>query len=161
VAYPPGFNYVSGPCRLQLFEVTSADTFAARNPVCVTGAGTISQYSDVATVIAGIAQSESSQSIAIAGKNYVSVLVPEENTVFATKVQTGVASSALTAMSAFNIEIATNHFRLDTDSTVTKIVQNVPRESGSADADSTDSTVFVRFLPGALKFSSPGTVRLV
>ena len=159
MAYPPGFNYVYGPYRTQLYEVTSADTFAKRNPVVVTGAGTISQFSAVATSIAGIALSDSSQSISVGGRNLVPVLIPEEGTIFASKIQTGVAASSLTAMQAYNIELNTEHFRLDPDSTVTKIVQLVPRQSGSANADSADSSVWCRFLPNFLgEWSSGGTV---
>lgn len=155
----PGFTYKRGPSRIMQFEVTSADTFVARNPVSLTGAGTISQFSAVATNIVGIAQSDSSQSISIGGKNCISVLVPEPETEFVTKVQTGVASSALTDYDAYNIELATEHFRLDTDSTVSKIVQLQPAwAAGSSDALSADSSVVVRFLPNFLKFSSGGTV---
>ena len=154
MAYPPGFSYVAGPYRIQDFTVTSADTFAKRNPVTLTTAGTISQFSAPALNIVGIALSDSSQSIG--GK--VPVLLIDEETIFASKLQTGVASSALTDCVAMNIELATEHFRPDPDSTLTLVVQLVPRGDGSADAASADSSVFCRFLPNILKFQSGGTV---
>ena len=159
MAYPVGFNYVSGPFTLRMFPVSSTLTFAKRNPVSIGGDGTISQFSAVATSIVGIAMSDSSQSESINGKNCVLVGIPEESTVFAVKVQAGVASSALTAFQRFNIEIATDHYRVDTDSTVTTLVQLVPRGDGSSDALSTDSTVNVQLLLGKIKpFGSFTTV---
>lgn len=154
MAVQPGFRYVAGPYRIQDFTVTSADTFADGNPVSLTGAGTISEFSAVATNIVGIALSDSSESIG--GK--VPVLMITEDTILSSSVQTGVATSVYTAMGAFNIEKATDHFRLDTDSTVTKIVQLLPRGDGSANALSADSSVFCRFLPNFLKFQSGSTV---
>ena len=154
MAVQPGFRYVAGPYRVQDFTVTSADTFADGNPVTLTGAGRISEFSAVATAIVGIALSDSSESIG--GK--VPVLLADENTIFSSKIQTGVASSVLTDGAAFNIEKATDHFRLDTDSTVTLIVQLVPRGDGSSDAASADSSVWCRFLPSFLKYQSGGTV---
>lgn len=150
MAYPPGFNYLSGSWVLRRFPVSSTLTFAKRNPVSVGGDGTISQFSAVATSIIGIAQSDSSESESVAGKNTVLVGIPGPDTVFVTKVQTGVASSALTAYQNYNIELATDHFRLDTDSTLTSVVRLVPRGDGTSDAKSEDSTVQVQLMEGLL-----------
>ena len=156
--YPPGFNYVSGPWELRLFPVSSTSTFAARNPLYVDAKGVVAQYTAGVGSIAGIAMSGSSKSDSVAGVNCVLVGIPGVDTVFATKVQTGVATSSLTAFQAYNIELNTEHFRLDVDSTVTKIVQIVPRGDGTSDALSADSTVNVRFVRGILEpFGSVGT----
>lgn len=159
MGYPPGFTYVSGEYHLQAMPVHSTFTFAKRNPLSVDGAGTVSQYSAGAGNICGISTSDSSQSYAIAGTNYVDVLVPEGDTIFANKGATGIATSAYTAYGAYNLALNTEHLRVDTTSTVSKIVEVVPRGDGTSDADSTDSSVFVRILPNWLKpFSSGGTV---
>ena len=159
MAYPPGFNYVSGEWTLRRFRVSSTLTFAKRNPVSIGGDGTISEFSAVATSIIGIAQSDSSESESVGGANTVLVGVPGDDTVFAIKVQTGVADSSLTAFQAYNIEKATDHFRLDTDSTVTKLVQLVPRGDGTSGARSEDSTVLVQIMQGKFEpFRSNTTV---
>lgn len=154
MAVQPGFRYVRGPFYVQDFTVTSADTFADGNPVSITGAGTVSEYSAVANFITGIALSDSSESIG--GK--VPVLIPTTDTIFTSKVATDIATSELTAFATKDIEKSTDHWRMNEDSTVTKVVQLMPRGNGSADADSADSSVFVRFLPNILDFQSGGTV---
>ena len=148
MAYPPGFNYVSGEFTIRRFPVTSTGTFLKRNPVSIGADGVVSEFSLPAVSIAGIAMSDSSESEAIAGVNTVLVGVFGDDTIFATKIQTNVATSALTAYNAFNLEKATNHWRPDTDSTVTKWVQLVPRGDGTVDARSDDSTVLVQFMQG-------------
>ena len=159
MAYPPGFNYVSGGFTLRRFPVSSTLTFVKRNPVSIGANGVVSQFSEPAVSIAGIAMSDSSESESVAGVNTVLVGIPCEDTVFAVKVQTGVATSALTAYNAFNLELATEHWRVDTDSTVTKWVQLVPRGDGTVDALSVDSTVNVQLMLGKSEpFRSTTTV---
>jgi len=158
VAFPPGFNYVCGPSRIQYFPILSTATFVKRNPLSDNGTGSVIQYAAGQDNIVGIAVSDSSQSLDVGGTNMVPVLVPQEDTVFAVSVQTGVASSSLTAYQAFDLEVATEHLRLDTDSTVTKIVQIVPRGDGKSDANSADSTLFVQIVRGMLQpFGSVST----
>lgn len=161
MAYPPGFNYVYGPSRMQYFPVSSTATFVARNPVSFGDSGVIEQYADGLDNVVGVANSDSSQSLDIAGTKVVPVLVPQEDTVFAAGVQTGVASSSLTVYNAFNLEVATEHLRVDVDSTDTKVVQLVPNQAGVCDANSADSTVFVSFVQSMLQpFGSISTVIL-
>lgn len=156
--YPAGFNYVSGPWEMRLFPVHSTSTFVKRNPLSVDGSGRVIQYAAGNTSVVGIAMSDSSQSESVAGVNCVLVGIPGVDTVFAVKVQTGVATSSLTAYQAYNLEINTEHLRVDVDSTVTKIVQIVPRGDGTSDARSADSTVNVRFVRGILEpFGSVST----
>lgn len=158
MAFPPGFNYIQGPWELRLFPVSSTSTFAPRNPVFADGSGRVAQFVAGAPSIVGIAMSGSSRSESVRGVNHVLVGIPGVDTVFAVSVQTGVASSSLTAYQAYNIELATEHFRVDVDSTVTKVVNLVPRGDGSSDALSTDSTVYVRFVRGILEpFGSVST----
>jgi hypothetical protein len=151
VAFPNGFNYIQGSWELRMFPVSSTGTFTSRNPVSIQGSGVVAQYAVGSASIAGIAMSDSSQSESIAGVNQVLVGVPDNNTVFATHVQTGVATSALTAYGAFDIELDGTaggdgeHFRLDTDSTTTGVVRLVPRGDGTSDALSADSSVYVQF----------------
>ena len=158
MAYPKGFNYVYGPSRIQYFPVSSTATFAQRNPVSHNGVGVIIQYADGLDNIVGVAVSDSSQSIDIGGTNYVPVLIPQEDTVFAVSVQTGLGTSTLTVFSAFDIELAVDHLRLDSDSNDTKVAQIVPRGDGTSDALSADSTVFCSFVRGMLQpFGSVST----
>ena len=158
MAFPKGFNYVYGPSRIQYFPVSSTGTFAKRNPVSHNGVGDIIQYADGLDNIVGVAVSDSSESLDVAGTKYVPVLVPQEDTVFAASVQTGVNTSSLTVYSAFDIELVVDHLRLDTDSTETLVAQLVPRGDGTSDANSADSTVFCSFVKGMLQpFGSVGT----
>ena len=151
VAFPNGFSYLQGPWELRLLPVSSVSTFAKRNPVFMDGSGRVAQFVAGADSIVGIAMSDSSQSESVRGVNHVLVGIPQENTVFVTKVQTGVAASSLTAGQAYNIELNAEHFRLDVDSTTSKIVRIVPRGDGSSDALSVDSTVYVQFTRNVLK----------
>ena len=143
MAYPDGFNYISGPWTIRRFPVLSTATFRARNPVSVNAAGTVEEYTSVHTAIAGISMSNAADSIY---GDEILVGIPTEETVFAVKVQTGVATSALTAFNALDIEKSGNFWRVDTDSTTTLVVTIIPRGDGTTDALSDDSTVNVQFV---------------
>lgn len=143
MAYTDGFTYISGPYDLRRFNVLSTATFLKGAPVMMNGARLIIEASSAtAPYIAGIAQNNAASSIY---GTEILVLVPNEQTVFAAKVQTGVAASALSAGQAYALEKAGNHIRIDTDSQATPKVMIVPRGDGTT-IDSTDSTVHVVFL---------------
>lgn len=143
MAYPNGFHYVSGPYDIRRFNVLSTATFLAGNPVMLSGARVcIEASSATAPYIAGIAMNDAADSIY---GSEILVLVPNEQTVFAAKVQTGVAASALSAGFAYATEKSGNYIRVDTDSQATPKVMIVPRGDGTT-IDSADSTVFVSFL---------------
>lgn len=142
MAYPDGFTYVSGPYDLRRFVVASTATFVARNPVTISGARTIIESNTTRFYIAGIAQNDAANSIY---GSEILVHVPTEQTVYAVKVPTGVAASALSAGFAYNIAKSNNYFRVDTSSQASACVMIVPRGDGST-INSADSTVYVQFL---------------
>jgi len=143
MAYPDGFTYISGPYELRRFTALSTATFKGRNPVMLGGTRTVIEAS-VATApgIIGIAMNDAANSI-YGGE--ILVMVPNEQTVFATKVQTGVAASALSAGQAYNLEKAGDYFRVDTDSQASAKAVIVPRGDGTT-INSADSSVFVQFM---------------
>ena len=142
MAYPDGFTYVSGPYDLRRFQVASTATFKARNPVSLGAARTVIEATAINGSFIGIAQNDAANSIY---GNEILVLVPTEQTVFATKVQTGVATSATSAGFAYAIEKSGDYLRLDSDSQATAKVIIVARGDGTTVA-SADSSVFVQFL---------------
>jgi hypothetical protein len=142
VAYPDGFTYVSGPYELRRFNVASTATFKARNPVMLGGARTVIEPSVTTNPgVIGICLNDAASSIY---GTEILVLVPNEQTVFATKVPTGVAASALSAGQAYNIAKSGDYFRVDTTSQASAKVVIVPRGDGST-INSVDSSVFVQF----------------
>jgi len=146
MAYPNGFNYVSGPLRYVLSNVSSTATFKARNPVTLSDDRSLIEADSDATAIFGIAAHDAANSV-YAGKCLVEV--PTQETVYATKVQTGVATSATSIGQSYGIEKSGNYLRVDTDSAATPFVTLVPRDDGST-VDSADSSVFVTFLGNKL-----------
>ncbi len=151
MAYLDGFTYVEGPMQIRLSTTSSTATFRARNPVALSlvGRGVVEANADSDdTWIYGISLNDAANSIGgtMAGKCHV--LIPEPGTVFATKVQTGVAASALTIGNVFDIEKSGNHFRLDTDSISSGLVVLVERDMSGVAYDSADSSVYVQFLAG-------------
>lgn len=142
MAYPNGFNYVSGPLRYVLSAVSSTATFVARVPVTLSDDRTLIEADSDSTAIFGIAHHDAANSI-YAGKCLVEV--PTEQTVYAVKVQTGVATSLLSIGQSYGVEKSGNYLRLDADSQATTYLTIVPREDGST-CDSADSTVFVTIL---------------
>ena len=155
MAYPDGFTYISGPYDLRRFQVLSTATFKARNPVTVDGSKRIAEATAASTSIAGIAQNDAANSIY---GNEILVLIPTEQTVFATKVQTGVAASALSANLAYNIEKSGDYLRVDTDSQASARCVIVPRGDAST-INSADSSVHVVFLKDLLSpFASNASI---
>ena len=148
MAYQDGFTYVEGPMQIRTSTLSSLATVRARNPVALEAASrtVIEATASDDTWIYGIIQHDAADSIGgpLAGK--VSVIVPTPDTVFATKVQTGVAASALTIGQVFNIEKSGNHFRVDVDSIASGRVVLVERDISGSAIDSADSSVYVQFL---------------
>jgi hypothetical protein len=142
VAYPNGFNYVSGPLRYVLSTVSSTATFVARVPVTLNDDRSVGEAASDTTALFGVAHHNAADSI-YAGKCLIEV--PTEQTVYAVKVQTGVATSALSIGQSYGLEKSGNYLRVDTDSQATPFVTLVPRDDGST-CDSADSTVFVTIL---------------
>ena len=142
MAYPDGFTYVSGPYELRRFNVLSTATFKARVPVNLSAARVIQEMPIVSNYITGIAMNDAANSIY---GSEILVMVPNEQTVFATITDTGLAASVLSQGFSYNIKKSGNNFRLDTASQATARVTIVPRGDGTT-IDSTDSSIFVQFL---------------
>ena len=158
MAYPNGFSYVKGPVEFVLSTLSSTCTVRARNPVTVGGLGrTIIEAASTSTTIYGIAVHDAADSI-YPGKMLVEI--PTPGTVYATKIQTGVATSLTSAGQAYGIEKSGNYLRLDADSAQTALIKIVPRGDYTT-VDSTDSSVYVQFLGNALGvFHSNASVTL-
>lgn len=139
--YPDGFTYISGPYEIRRFNILSTATFKARVPVSLTGARTVKESSVTETFLTGIAMNDAANSIY---GSEILVLVPNEQTVFATITDTGLAASALSAGFSYNYKKSGNNFRLDTASQATARVTIVPRGDGSTIA-SADSSIYVQF----------------
>lgn len=138
MAYPIGFTYVSGPAFIREFNVSSAATFKAYQPVMLNGAGDIIESLATAQTLAGFALHDAANSVP-PGK--VLVMVPTERAIFASIVTTGVAASALSSGATLIYSKSGNSFFLNTSTTTAQFVV-VPREDGST-IDSTDSSIFV------------------
>lgn len=148
MAYPDGFSYVGGPFEMIWSDVSSTATFLARNPVTYSDDRTLIEATSDVTAIVGVAQNSAVDSLAgRSGKCLV--LVPTRDTVFATKIQTGVATSATSAGQAYNLEKSGDYLRLDSDSQTTPVVQIVGDQYGTT-VRSADSSVFVKFLGNVL-----------
>lgn len=157
MAYPDGFNYVSGPLRYVLSTVSSTATFVARVPVTLNDDRSVGEAASDTTALFGVAHHNAADSI-YAGKCLIEI--PTGQTVYAVKVQTGVATSALSIGQSYGIEKSGNYLRVDTDSQATPFVTLVPRDDGST-CDSADSTVFVTFLGNKLGvFGSDASVNV-
>ncbi len=164
MAYPDGFSYVEGPYNIRWSTASSVATFRIRNPVVMEDvARTLNEADSGSTAIYGIALANAADSIGgpLAGK--IPVLVPTEQTVFATKVQTGVAAAVLELGTTFDIEKSGNFFRIDSDnnSTTSSRVVLVERGTSGSALDSADSSVHVQFLKDSIfPFGSNASLRL-
>lgn len=148
MAYPDGFSYVGGDFEMVWSDVSSTATFVARNPVTLSDDRTLIEATSDVTAIFGVAQNDAAASLAgRTGK--VLVLVPTRDTVFATKIQTGVATSATSVGQAYNIEKSGDFLRLDTDSQTTPLCVIAGDQYGTT-VRSVDSSVFVKFLGNVL-----------
>lgn len=156
MAYGNGFTYVSGPVRYVESTVSSTATFKARNPVTLSDDRTVIEAASDDTVIFGIACNDAANSFAgRTGK--VLVEVPESDTVYAVKIQTGVVASAVSFGQGYNIEKSGDYLRLDTDSQVSAKLMIVGDQYGTT-IRSDDSSVFVRWYPASLVMSSAASV---
>ena len=162
MAFPDGFSFIEGPYNIRWSTTSSAATFRIRVPVVLEDVSrTLGEVDSGSTGIYGIAMSDAADSIGgpLAGK--MAVLVPTPQTVFAVKVQTGVAASAMEVGETFDIEKDGDFFRVDTDSKSSARVVLVERGTSGIAYDSADSTVFCQFLQDAIyPFGSRASVRL-
>jgi hypothetical protein len=137
-----GFQYVSGPMRMVLSTVSSTATFKAFNPVTLSDDRTLIEADSDTTAVMGIAQQDAANSI-YAGKCLV--LVPENTTVFESKITTTAVASEISMGQSVNIEKFGDYLWPDEDSQSTPMVTIVPRDDGST-LDSTNSSIRVVFL---------------
>lgn len=145
MAYPAGFTYVRGTRNTFWSTVSSTATFRAGNPVTYSDDRSLIEAASDTTAIVGIALHNAADSLGGGRVNQCLVLIPASDTVFATLVQTGVATSATSVGQSYNLEKSGNFLRLDTDSQTSPRLVIVPRADGST-VDSEDSSVFVQFL---------------
>lgn len=137
-----GFQYVSGPMRHVLSTVSSTATFKAFNPVTLSDDRTLIEADSDTTAIFGIAQQDAANSIYA---NKCLVLVPENTTVFESKITTTAVASEISAGQSVNIEKFGDYLWPDEDSQSTPMVTIVPRDDGST-LDSANSSIRVVFL---------------
>lgn len=150
---PGGFRYRSGPYKIRRYLTTSATTFRGGQLVTFLSAATSNEVGEVAgtgNTLVGVAVSTANSygSIGSDVSNYVEVLVPEEDTVFESKVTT-VATSNYTPGAVFDFEKFGNYHEITTSAN-TPFVVIVPRDDGTT-VDSTNSTVLVCFLKTRLE----------
>lgn len=156
MAYPNGFTYVSGPVTYRESTLSSGQTVRARNPVTLSDDRTVIEAASDTTVLWGIICHDAANSLAgRSGK--VLIEIPEPETIYATKIQTGVAGSAISIGQGYGIEKSGNHLRMDPDSQVTPFVQVVGDQFGNT-INSDDSSVFVRFYANRLLNSSDASI---
>jgi len=159
MAYPNGFTYVSGGIAGRFWStVSSTATFRAFNPVTLSDDRTLIEAASDMSAFFGIAQNNAADSIGGVGAGKCLVEVPLPETVYAVKIQTGVAASAISVGQAYGIEKSGNYLRLDTDSQTTPMLTIVGRQNGTV-IDSADSSVFVRWHADRLGLlSSTGSI---
>lgn len=151
MAYLDGFTYVEGPYSIRFSTTSSNATFRGRNPVGYEAESrTLIEATSDMTTIYGIALADAADSLPGALTGKMPVMVPTDQTVFATKVQTGVVASALTIGQAFDIEKSGNFLRLDTDSISSAKLVLIERGTSASAVDSADSSVHVQFLREAI-----------
>lgn len=140
--------------------VSSGATFLAGNPVAIEDVSrTLIEATSATTKIYGVALSDASASFA--PNRSIPVLVPTDNTVFAGRVQTGVAAGGLEVGETLNIEKAGDYFRVDTDSKASARVVLVNRGFSNQAWDSDDSSVYFQFLGDTRgQFGSNDSARL-
>lgn len=158
MAYADGFTYVSGPVRYIESTVSSTATFRARNPVTLSDDRTVIEAASDTTAIWGIACNNAADSLAgRSGK--VLVEIPTEETIYAVKIQTNVAGSALSIGQGYGIEKSGNYLRLDPDSQATTMLMIVGDQYGNT-INSDDSSVYVRWYLNRLITSSDASITI-
>lgn len=161
--YPDlGFLYVEGPNNIRWSTVSSTATFKAGNPVALSDVGrALIEVDSGTTAIYGIALSDAADSLGGQLDGKIPVLVPNDDTVFAARVQTGVAAGAMEVGEVFDIEKNGDYFRVDTDSKSSARVVLVERGTSGVAYDSADSSVHCQFLRNAVyPFGSHASLRL-
>ncbi len=144
MAYPLGFSYVGGDVERVWSDVSSTATFLRGMVVTLSNDHTVIAAASDTTIIYGVAENDAANSLAgRAGKSLI--LVPTRDTIFASQIQTGVATSATSQGMCYNLEQAGNYLRVDTDSQTTPLVQIIGDQYGIT-VRSEDSSVFVKFL---------------
>ena len=146
MAYPNGFTYVSGPVKYVLSTLSSTCTVRGRNPVTLSDDRTVIEAASDTSYIYGIAVHDAADSI-VPGR--ILVEIPTAETVYASVIQTGVATSVTSVGQAFGLEKSGNYLRPDTDSAVSFMLAVVPR-GNYATVDSADSSIFVSWLGNVL-----------
>ena len=141
-SYADGFSYVKGPFETFVSTISSTATFRKGAPVTYSDDRTLIEADSDTTAVVGIAMHDAANSV-YAGKALVQKILP--NTIFATKIETDVDASAISAGQSYGIEKSGNNLRLDVDSQATPFVTIVPREDGTI-INSGDSSVWVTFL---------------
>ncbi len=159
MAYLDGFNYVRGPVRYQWSDVSSTATFLAFNPVTLSDDRTLIEAASDTTAIYGIAMNDAANSLpgVLSGKALVQI--PEPETVYATKIQTGVVASVISLGQSYGIEKSGDFLRLDTDSQATTML-NIVGDDQQNTINSVDSSVFVRWLADRLVQSSAASITI-
>lgn len=140
-SYGNGFQYVNGTFKATWSTVSSTATFKGGNPVQLGLGRTLTEADSQATMIYGIALHDAANSIT-PGRCLVQIIYPD--TVFASKVATNIAGSALSIGQSMDLTKSGDYVR-PANSRVTPAVIIVPREDGST-IDSTDSSIWVQFL---------------
>ena len=159
MAYPLGFTYVSGDVERVWSDVSSTATFLRGMVVTLSNDHTVIAAASDTTTIYGVAENDAANSLAGASGKAL-ILVPNRDTIFASQVQTGVATSATSQGMSYNLEQAGNYLRVDTDSRTTPLVQIVGDQYGNT-VRSVDSSVFVKFLGNVIGiYGSNASVRI-
>lgn len=116
-----GFRPYRGDWRTRQFDTTSTATFRQWCPVSLSSTHQLKEFGTAAAneKLLGIAMHDSEDSLPT-GK--VLVAVPGFGATAVGKVQTGVASSALSIGLAYDMEKSGNNLRIDTDSTTSACV---------------------------------------
>ena len=146
--YPTlGFQYVEGPNNIRWSTVSSTATFKAGNPVSLSDVGrALIETTSNDTAMYGIALSDAADSLGGQLDGKIPVLIPTEDTVFASVIETGETAATLEAGEAFNIEKSGNYLRVDPDSRTTLWVTLTERGTTGVTYDSADSSVHCQFL---------------
>lgn len=140
-----GFQYIQGQYELRRSVMSSTASFRPGDVVTLSNDRTVIRAESDTTGIYGVAQHDSADSLPGNQSGKALILIPYPDTVFAAKVQTGVAGSAISAGQSYNIESASARHRVDTDSQTTPMVTIVPDGDGNL-IDSASSEVYVQFI---------------
>lgn len=149
MAYPNGFNYVSGPVKYVWSTVSSTATFRERVPVTLSDDRTVIEADSDSTAFYGVSANAAANSLGgvLSGKALIEI--PTADTIYAVKIGTSAAASEVSAGQSVDIEKSGNYFILNEDSQASPVMTIVPREDGTT-LDSADSTVFCSFLGNKL-----------